>query len=249
MKLIIFWMAFLMSCVTPLFSQPAHAERLFVPFMNKESQSNVIVSVSDFGSGQTCPDQFTNSLSNTNLFSLETQEEVRSAFSKYKLVTPTRGPSGTILVDSFKTNYQLKIYNKVVNSEEIISIFQYTNRDGRELIKYGSGLWAEYRNASNDGYNFSFNRTGVGTQLGFGEVKNNKPSGVFVRFEDMHPQGISWSPKDADFIDSRLSEYRQYTNGFVLGKFLMWNVNNGNLLIKAEYTAPYDWKKNLLQPK
>jgi len=42
---------------------------------------------------------------------------------------------------------------------------------------------------------------------------------------------------------------KQYSNGLVLGKCLMWNVIYGKLLIKAEFPTPYDWEKNMIIPK
>src|SRR5208337_4989301 len=79
-----------------LFGQSNQAERLFVPFLDNESQNNVIVAISDTsGSGKTCPIKYTNVLSNTNLFSLEEQTLLRDVFIKYKHVTTNSGPPGT----------------------------------------------------------------------------------------------------------------------------------------------------------
>lgn len=242
-------LAFTVPFTASLFGQSGQPERLFIPFMNRDSQSNVIVSVSDLGGGQTCPTKYTNLLSNTNLFTSKQQQEIETAFSKYRGVTVNHGPAGTALVDSYKTNYAFNADDKRFDAEETLSIFQYTNRDAREIIRIGAGFRAEYRTGSNDGYDVSFTRTGAGTLLGFGEIRDNKPHGVFVRFVDMHPQGLAWDYKNADFESSLLSEYKQYSSGYVLGHFFMWNVKNGNLQVQAEFTRPYDWNRNRLQPK
>lgn len=249
MKRRFIFLAFMVPSAVCIFGQSGQPERLYIPLINRESQSNVIVSVSDLGEGQPCPARYTNLLSNTNLFTSEQQEEIKTAFSKYRAVTANHGPAGTVLVDSYKTNYAFKADDKRFAAEETISVFQYTNRDAREVIRIGAGFRAEYRTGSNVGYDVSFIRTGAGTLLGFGEIRDNKPHGVFVRLVDMHPQGLAWDYKKADFESSLLSEYKQYSRGYVLGRLFMWNVKNGNLQVQAEFTRPYDWNQNRLQPK
>ena len=36
----------------------------------------------------------------------------------------------------------------------------------------------------------------------------------------------------------------QYTNGMNIGKYLMWNPENGNLLMEADFKEPYDFEKH-----
>jgi hypothetical protein len=33
----------------------------------------------------------------------------------------------------------------------------------------------------------------------------------------------------------------------VLGKYLVWNIQNGNLLIEAEFKEPYNWREHYRQ--
>ena len=122
----------LVVSATNLFGQ---TNRLFIPFLEKESQSNVVVTFSDFVSRQSCPLKYTNVLSNTNLFSMEEQEIIRNIFVKYKNVTTNSGPPGTMLADLYKTNYVIKTKNRTVDVENIIANFQYTNLDAHERIK------------------------------------------------------------------------------------------------------------------
>lgn len=77
--------------------------RLFIPFLDPASQSNVTVTVS-LDQEVPWPPEFTNSLSNTNLFTTEEQMMIREVLVKYKNVTTNSGPPGTILVDCYKTN-------------------------------------------------------------------------------------------------------------------------------------------------
>jgi hypothetical protein len=228
-----------------LFGQTNRTERLVIPGLDPESQTNVAIVVCDpFGEGQPCPVKYTNLLSNTNLFTLEQQETIRDAFAKYKNVTTNSGPLGTVLNSLYSTNYVIRAAYRTAAVEECVANFKYTNFDAHEEIRFGAGISAKYRNRSNDGYNVYFTRTGSGTILGFNEVKHDLISGVAARFWDMQAQGLNWDFRRADFSNSRLGEYKQCTNGMVLGKYFMWNVLTGNLLIEAEFKEPYNWRKH-----
>ena len=228
-------------------------ERLFIPFLDPASQSNVAVTVSAFGKGQSCPPEFTNSVSNTNLFTPEEQQMIRDIFVKYKNVTTNSGPPGTILINFYKTNFIAPpLYWVKTNeywrthrtNEELISEFEYTNSESREQIRFGGGMLAVFTNKLNDGYNASFARTGSGTLLTISERKHGLHVGILARFDDLHPQGTSWDYRRADFSDAHLEEYMQMTNGMVLGKWLMWNPQDGSLMLEAESKEPYDWNNH-----
>src|SRR5664280_2019698 len=87
-----------------LFGQTS--QRLYVPYLDKESQSNVIVTVES--AGEPCPPEYTNTLSNTNLFTPEEQKLIGDVFVKYKNVTTNSGPPGSILIGFYKTNRVVK---------------------------------------------------------------------------------------------------------------------------------------------
>jgi hypothetical protein len=230
-------------------AQPNHSERSYIPFLDRESQSNIIVKVSDvFGEGQPCPKEYTNVLSNTNLFSLEEQRSIKHAFLIYTNVTTNSGPPGTILANHYKTNYAIKVMGRIVKVTNWISRFQYTNCEAHEEIMIGKGgILAKFRNGSNDGYNVYIDRTGGGSILQFMEVKQDLISGVLADFEDTHEQGTTWDYRLANFNNSRLAEYRQYTNGMVFGHYFVWNARNGNLIIESEFKQPYDFENHRVQ--
>ena len=227
-----------------LSGQSNQGERLFIPFLDKESQSNVLVTVNLSGEGKSCPPECTNVLSNTNLFTLGEQKLISEAFEKYKNVTTNSWPSGTVLASLSKTNYVIKAMNRDWPVENWTAIFRYTNSDASDEIRFGGSILAKFRDNSNDGYNVSFTRTGSGTLCGFGEVKHGLPNGLFVRFDDGFAQGVTWDYKLARLTNNSLVEHRQYTNGLVFGKFLMWNPQNGNLMLQAEFKAPFDLEKH-----
>jgi hypothetical protein len=230
-------------------SQTNKAESLLIPFLDKESQSNVVVNISDiFGDGQRCPLEYTNALSNTNLFTPEEQKLIKDVFLKYKDVTTNSGPAGTVLDGMYKTNFTITAVGRKVEIEQWVSRFQYTNSDAHETIYFGiGGIGAEYRTKVNDGYNADLTCTGSGSLLQFYEVKHNLFNGLKATFDDNLPQGTSWDYRLADFDHGRLVEYRQYTNGMLIGKYLMWNLKNGNLMLKAEFKEPYDFEKHRVQ--
>jgi long-subunit fatty acid transport protein len=128
--------------------------------------------------------------------------------------------------------------------EEWVGRFQYTNIPAHEDVVIGSGMSAKFRSLSNNGYNISITRVGNGSILRFMEVNGNSINGVFAEFDDNHEQNTNWDFRLANFSDSRLVEYREYTNGMVLGKFLMWNPINGRLTLEAEFKQPYDLQKH-----
>ncbi|HXE42931.1 MAG TPA: hypothetical protein VN516_07885, partial [Candidatus Baltobacteraceae bacterium] len=122
-----------------------NSNRLFIPFLEPESQSNVTVIVSALGKGQPCPSEFANSVSNTNLFTSEEQQMIRDIFVKYKNVTTNSGPPGTVLINFYKTNFVApalywvktdEYWRTHRTNEEWISEFEYTNSVSREQIRF-----------------------------------------------------------------------------------------------------------------
>jgi len=177
----------------------AQTNRLFVPFLDKESQSNVVVKVCDLDVGQPCPIEYTNTISNTNLLAPEEQKLIRNIFIKYKGITTNIGPDGALLDSLYKTNYTVKAMNRTFNIENWIARYQYTNSEAFEIITFGGGISIQFRNTANDGYNVSINRSASGTLLSFGEIKKGLLNGLFVRFDDDHPQGTTWDNRLANF--------------------------------------------------
>jgi hypothetical protein len=232
-------------------------ERLYIPSLDPASQSNVTVTVSaeEEEAAAPCPIEFTNVISNTNLFTPEEQKMIAEALVKYKSVTTNSGPPGSVLVDSYKTNFVVPpLYWMETNSlntwrtnEIWVSDFEYTNSEAREEIRFGSGISASFTSKSSDGYNASIAWVGDGSLLTLTEIKHGSPVGILARFPDLHPQGTTWDYKRADFSEGHLEEYMQMTNGRLLGKWFMWNVRNGGLILEAESKEPYDWNNHRMK--
>jgi len=244
MKVQYFWVCLFFLCADVVSGQTNQQGKLIIPFLDEASQSNVVVTVSDvLGNGQPCPVEYTNTLSNTNLFTAEERRLIREALVKYAEVTTNSGPHGTKLTALSKTNLVLQVRGKTVNSERWIGQFHYTNSDAKEEIDFGAGLLAKYRTKSDVGYNVSIARTGDGSILRFMTVRSDRLNGVLAEFDDPHPQGLNWQYKDASFTNSILTEYRQYTNGLAFGKFFLWDIK-GRLMLAAEFKEPYDLEKH-----
>jgi antitoxin component YwqK of YwqJK toxin-antitoxin module len=211
-----------------LFGQTNQVERLYFPFLDKESQSNVVVSVSAdlYGGGQPCPVKYTNLTSNTNLFTHKEQELLEEVTIKYKNITTNSGPAGTVLVSLCKTNFI--IMNRT--NESWVARFQYTNSDAQEEVWFGSGISARFSTKDGNGYNVGIGSVGGGSMLRFSQVKQGLKNGLAV-----------------DFLNNKLQSYMHYTNDLVLGNYFMWNPQNGNLIVQAKFKEPYDMEKHRIQ--
>lgn len=229
-----------------------YSNKLFIPFLEPNSQSNVIVTVS--GSGKPCPTQYTNSISNTNLFTADERKTIGEALIKYRHVTTNVGPSGTVLVSFYRTNFitepiywvETNSWNARKTNQNLVSIFRYTNSDAEEEVWFSKGISAQYKDQIGNHRNVSINITGGGALLSLSE-RNASGRGIFVRLQNFLEPGtnwVNWSYKDADFSNGCLNEYMQTTNGLLLGKWLMWNPRNGDLILEAEAKEPYDWNRH-----
>jgi hypothetical protein len=250
MKLRHCFACFFFLCAEILSGQTNQPGKLIIPFLDEASQSNVNVAVLDIlGNGQPCPAEYTNIVSNTNLFTAEEQRQIREAFVKYTDVTTNFGPYGTKLVALSKTNSVYQSKGKIRNVERWLGQFQYTNSDAKEEINFGkgaSGISAKYRSQSDKGYNVYIGWSGSGSILRFTAVRNDRSNCALAIFYDMHPQGTNWDLNHAIFTNSILAEYRQYTNNLAFGKYFLWDIK-GHLILAAEFKEPYDFEKHKVQ--
>lgn len=245
MKLnVLFSIALLSLNVTNAFAQINVTNLLSIPFLDTASQSHgVVVAVCDFNAKQ-CPQDCTNVLSNTNLFTGDQKSVISGVFEKYKNIATNSGLSGAILKECYRTNRTVRVLGRTMDIESWIAKFQYTNFPATEELMLGEGgLLAKYRSKSNGCYNVSFTRTGRGTMLRFTEMKDEMINGLLASFDDGFPQGTHWDFRRANPNGYRLTEYRQYTNGLVLGRFLMWN-SSGNLTLEADFKEPYEFERH-----
>ena len=116
----------------------ARSASTFIPFLDQESQSNVIIYVNVLSptlhyNPQSRFPQNTNLISNTNLFSVDEQKILSEISLKYQDVTTNHGPFGTRLVKLCAV------------PSGAVAYFQYTNYDAHEEIAFGKVKSVKFR--------------------------------------------------------------------------------------------------------
>ena len=126
-----------------LFGQTNQRAFHLIPFLDADSQSNIVVIVNELRSEQPLPPSplsYTNLVSNTNLFSPADHELLTGIPIKYKNVTTNSGPLGTVF---------LGLSNSVAG---LVAQFEHTNSGAREVITFTQMKSAKFRTKSGDGY-------------------------------------------------------------------------------------------------
>jgi len=162
-----------------------------------------------------CPLEYTNVLSNTNLFTPDEQILLKELPSKYGNMIMDTPPPGTRLVGREPGKNLLVAFT--------IARYQPTNSEGQIRAFYwetnllGAGFIAK----SGDGYEFSFDQDGQ--LIGFRAVKQGKLDGLW-----------------ADFSKGRCVDWMRFKDGKAVGKYLVWNAG-GTLYMEADFKEPYDF--------
>jgi hypothetical protein len=172
-----------------------------VPFLDA-SQSNLVFVVNALRSDSppNPPPIFTNTISNTNLFSLADQNLLKEIRLAYKSVATNAGPPGSILVD-------LKDENN-----HYVAKFQFTNYDARAEITFSSMKSVKFRTGSGDGYDVDVSMKD-GAILNFRQIKRDLVDGLYANFYDDHC--VMWM---------------RFEKGKAVGRWLIWGAGNSLLL-------------------
>lgn len=206
------------------FGQVVYTNHLLIPFLTASSQSNVSVEISDLRRGEVCPLKYTNVVSNTNLFTLDEQALLHDVFTKYSEVKTDCAPAGAVLKKLARTNM---VFMGRTN-ENWMAVFEYTNSAARDNVFFGKhGMSVAHRIKGGNGYNLGMGEVGGGSMLRFNAVRRGRADGLAV-----------------DLLNNRVQSYMHYTNGMVIGEFLMWRPSSGRLLIKANFREPYNLDAN-----
>jgi hypothetical protein len=204
MKIRNFIFGLALLCVRNLFGQDIDIDMIYE--LPADIQSNIVLIVTNT---QPCPYTYTNVISNTNLFSADEQELLGSIPLKYKNVTISIGPSGSVLT------------NLESNGAGWMSVayFQYTNSNATDKITFHSGkvIEAIFRTALGEGYDVNVNGDSIENFL---QLKGNVPNGLYLNFKGNHC--VSWM---------------HIVNGLAVGKWFEWN-DVGNLKLEAEFKKP-----------
>jgi hypothetical protein len=203
----------------------------------------VLVSVSELqGDGQPCPIEDTNLVSNRNLFTAEEQRLLGEVFVKYKHVTTNIGPAGSILVSLDKTNSVVPFRNRT--NAYWRAIFEYTNSGAQEEVIFVQGISARFRDKAGDGYVVGFGNIAGNLSIVFEQTKAGIANGLHVECIDVQKSVLQGSVLASEFTGEHVTTYQHMTNGMAIGKYLLWNPQNNNLILKAEFMEPYDMKKH-----
>ncbi len=216
----------------------SRAEQLIFPFLKMEGQSNIIVTA-NWDHPKPCPPEYTNLLSNTNLFTFAEQEKLKDVALKYQNVTTNSGPAGSV----FK-NWGLRRMKHtdlgIPTNTFWVACFSYTNSDAREEINAYAGpkfINAKFRTTTGDGYDVVV----VDNILfAYQEYKHGVLDGLFVGVHDPnHPDDVEHCGMWTRFID-----------GKILGKFIIWGPidytkekGGFQIVAEAEFKEPFDFLK------
>jgi hypothetical protein len=170
-----------------------------------------------------CPLQYTNVISNTNLFTFEEQNLLTQIPLKYKNVTTNSGPAGSILTSLIKTN------------DNFVALFQYTNSDEQDEITFIKKEWktVKLRTKSGDGYDAyldSGDMYGI-PYLSFQQIKHDAVNGLAVNFYGEHCE-----------------DWMRCVDGKVVSKWLQWG-RDENYLLEIKIKAPLDYFKYMSRVK
>jgi hypothetical protein len=204
------------------------AEQLLLPWLTPESQSNVVVTAVP-GHPRSCPPEYTNLISNTNLFTLAEQKLIGEIPLKYKNVTTNTGPVDT----EFKGIEwrQWKFKGQIIKTFQV-SCFVHTNSGAWEEIAFlqPRQTFIVYRTQTGDGYNVN--------------LLDGVFLGPFTEYEHGVLNGLSIGQ---GFDKEHCNSWERHANGKLIGKLLGWN-ESGELFFEAEFKEPFDLSKNSIAP-
>lgn len=196
-----------------------------LPLFDDASRNQVVIVVNDFNRGESCPPIYTNTLSNTNLFSPEEQKWLAEIYAKYRNVATNSGPMGSVrLTTLFKTNADYLVSRfRDTSSVTVDEVFfapprydyiQLKSRDksdiGNDIIKSDAGGAVR------------------APELELCQIKHGIPDGLCVSWNGNH-----------------CSSLRRYANGKTVGKWFKW-YEDGKLAVEVEFKEPFDFEKHAL---
>lgn len=219
--------------VENLFGQTNNLPKKFLPEFDASSQSNVDVIASGFRDEVPCPPEYTNVISNTNLFTFEEQQLISYITQTYSDETSNTVPAGSVMV-SFKAT---PIPTSWGTNWDWVKRLQFTNSDLTDEITPGGDLYRhKVRNKDGDGYDFNIDPTaprtsayggGSGPEFWLQQIKHGVKDGLFVSI--VH--------------GDRCSQWMRYSNGWAVDKKLYWDPYDNKLMIWAKFKEPFDIDK------
>jgi hypothetical protein len=206
-------------------------EGLFAP----DSRTNLL-----FSAYSNCPPQYTNVISNTNLFTTEEKRLISEVLVKHKHVTTNSGLPGSLLIGLTKTNGYCVAHYTYTNSGAHEDITFGANSDPG-LARFGGGYdefitgvstspLARFRDKNGDGYDITINPSDVdgASSFIFAQIKHGKVNGLFVTFDNDHCETLL-----------------HCSEGYAVGEWLEWEA--ADRLIKITIKSPLNYFKYMNQ--
>jgi hypothetical protein len=197
------------------------------------SQINVeVVADGTFDGEVPCPPEYTNVISNTNLFTPDEQKLLNDIVLNYGNEESNTVPPGSVLV-SFEAT---PIHTSWGTNWDWVARIQSTNSDLTDEIRPGGDLFRhKVRNKTGDGYDFNITPTkfdlvshdyaGVaGPEFWFQQIKHGVKDGLHVSV--VH--------------GDHCSGWMRYSNAWAVDKWLGWDPNKPYLIIWAKFKEPFD---------
>jgi hypothetical protein len=216
-----------------LFCQPNPSAKKLLPGFDAASQSNVeVIANGTFENEVPCPPEYTNVISNTNLFTPDEQRLLNDIVLNYGNEESNTVPPGSVLV-SFKAT---PIQTSWGTRWDWVARIQSTNSDLTDEITPGGDLYRhKVRNKAGDGYDFNItptkfdlvphDYTGVaGPEFWFQQIKHGVKDGLHVSV--VH--------------GDHCSGWMRYSNGWAVDKWLGWDLNKPYLILWAKFKEPFD---------
>jgi hypothetical protein len=215
-----------------LFGQTNDSSKKLLQGFDAASQSNVEVIASGGNDEVPCPPEYTNVISNTNLFTAYEQKLLNDIASDYGNEVSNTVPPGSVLV-SFKAT---PIQTSWGTHWDWVARLQFTNSDLTDEISPGGDLFRhKVRNTEGDGYDFGivptkldhvpYDYTGVaGPEFWFQQIKHGVKDGLSVSI--IH--------------GDHCQQWMRYSNGWAVDKKLYWDPNYDKLAIWAKFKEPFD---------
>ena len=220
----------LLLSTSNLFCQTNYLAKKITGGLDDPSQSNVEVLVSGMADARPCPPEYTNVISNTNLFTPDEQELLSKIPIEYGYVTTNSGPPGSILV-SYET---WPILTEWGTNWQWVARFQFTNSGFSDEVRPGGELFRhKVRNKAGDGFDLGIIPNppensgfggGGGPEYWIHQIRHDVKDGLFVGVEH----------------GNRCSQWMRYSNGMAVDKQLFWDPNYPRLILWKKFTQPYD---------
>jgi hypothetical protein len=230
----------LLFSASNLFGQTNHPAKKILVGFDIAGQSNLDVVAGVNGDKVPCPPEYTNVISNTNLFSPDEYKLLREIPLIYgKVATTNSAPLGSVLID-LKTEQVTNKYYGI--SIDWVARFQFTNSDSWDEVRPGGDLRIhKVRNKDGDGYDIGYDIYNNGESVG--PRYGGRPGGADFWFYQVK-HGVYDGLHVIIHHGDHCGEWMRYSNGMAVDKWLCWWSDGNNLFRWIKFKEPYDFEKH-----